>query len=603
MTRFGWRAALAAVLVAAAAGCGGNSSKPAPTITSFTPSTGTVGTLVAVAGSGFVQSGSGATAVNPTVTFTPSSGGAAVPATVTAFSATSLDVAVPEVAANLAAAGTVFDVTVTNPGGGEKKFAKAFTMAAPVTTDVNGGLVGSGTVNSLFILDGSNFGDLAAAPATAGAYAVDFRDAASGAVVATAAVDFTKGDWQNIFIVGAVPSTLAASTTYKLTVTTPSGTSAPLEFLVAGAVSFSPSTIQWTATASLPAAVQGLATAIVPIGASSFIYALGGNTAASGASGAKASNVDTVSFNAVTGSTGALANAAWTATTPLPAKRGFAATVSANAFNSLVAGQELYVLGGLDGSGNASATVYHAALGTDGTVPAATAVGTWTATTPLPEALYALQAVIFHGRVYVAGGADASGTPAAKVYASKIAADGTLGAWETLTDLPVALAHHQLVTAAGALYVLGGDSAATDPTSDTASASSQGAIYSSAINIRNGSLASTGWTTNATAMGKNREKFSAVAAGSFLLVSGGLYNGASTGSSEQSYAAINTDGSIGSFNGATGVHTISGSASGYDFYNHAATLFVDTAGNPHVLVLGGADVTSGAPHAGVWLQH
>ncbi len=601
MTRFGRRAALAAMVVAATVGCGGNNSKPAPTITSLTPNTGTVATLVAVAGSGFVQSGSGATAVNPAVTFTPSSGGAALTAAVTAFSATSLDVAVPEVAANLAAPGTVFDVTVTNPGGGSKTFPRAFTMAAPITTDVNGGLAGSGTVNSLFILDGSNFGDLATAPA--GSYSVDFRDKSSGAVAATAAVDFAKSDWQNIFIVGAVPSSLSASTTYKLTVSTPSGTSAPLDFLVAGAVSFSPSTIQWSATSSLPAAVQGLATAIVPIGTSSFIYALGGNTATSGASGAKASNVDTVSFNAETGSTGALANATWTATTPLPAKRGFAATVSANAFNSLVAGQELYVLGGLDGSGNASSTVYHAALGTDGTVPAATAVGTWTATTPLPEALYALQTVIFHGRVYVAGGADATGNPVAKVYASKIAADGTLGAWETLPDLPVALAHHQLVTSAGSLYVLGGDSAATDPISDTASASSQGAIYVGAINIRNGSLASTGWTTNATAMGKNREKFSAVAAGGFLLVSGGLYNGASTGSSEQAYAAINTDGSIGSFNGATGVHTISGSASGYDFYNHAATLFVDTAGNPHVLVLGGADVSSGAPHSGVWLQH
>jgi hypothetical protein len=601
MTRFGWRAALAAVVVAAAAGCGGNSSKPAPTITSLTPNTGTVGTLVAVAGSGFTQSGSGATAVNPTVTFTPSAGGAAVPATVTAFSATSLDVAVPEIATNLAAAGTVFDVTVTNPGGGAKTFPKAFAMAAPVTTDVNGGLAGSGTVNSVFIVDGSNFGDLSAAPA--GSYSVDFRDASSNSVVASATVDFTKGDWQNIFIVGTVPSSLSASTTYKLTVSTPSGTSAPLNFLVAGAVSFSPSTIQWSATSSLPAGVQGLATSIVPIGTSSFIYAVGGNTAASGASGGKAANVDTVSFNAVTGSSGALSNATWAAATPLPDKRGFAATVSANAFNSLVAGQELYVLGGIDGSGNATSTVYHAALGADGTVPATAKTGTWAATTPLPQPLYALGAVIFHGRIYVAGGGDASGTPVAKVYAAKIAGDGTLGTWETLPDLPVALVHHQLVTSAGYLYVLGGDTAATDPISATASTSSQGTIYYDAINIRNGELASASWTTNAAAMGKNREKFTAVAAGSYLLVSGGLYNGALTGSSEQSYAAINTDGSIGSFNGATGVHTISGSASGYDFYNHAATLFVDSAGNPHVLVLGGANVNTGAVEGGVWLQH
>ncbi len=109
------------------------------------------------------------------------------------------------------------------------------------------------------------------------------------------------------------------------------------------------------------------------------------------------------------------------------------------------------------------------------------------------------------------------------------------------------------------------------------------------------------WTTNATAMGKTREKFTAVVAGSHVLVSGGLYSGASTGSSEQSYAPINADGSIGSFNGATGSHTITGSVSGYDFFNHSAALFVDATGNPHVL--GGEDVNTGAVHSGVWFQH
>jgi N-acetylneuraminic acid mutarotase len=212
-------------------------------------------------------------------------------------------------------------------------------------------------------------------------------------------------------------------------------------------------------------------------------------------------------------------------------------------------------------------------------------------------------AVIFHGRIYVAGGNDSTGTPVAKVYSAKIGADGTLAAWQTLSDLPVALAYHQLATSGGYLYVLGGTTVAVDPVSNAQSASAQANIYLEAINIRNGGLSSLTWNTNATAMGKAREKFTAVAAGSYLLISGGLYNGASTGSSEQSYAAINADGSIGSFNGATGSHTISGSTSGYNFFNHAATLFVDTSGNPHVLVLGGSDTNTGAPHAGVWYQH
>ena len=75
------------------------------------------------------------------------------------------------------------------------------------------------------------------------------------------------------------------------------------------------------------------------------------------------------------------------------------------------------------------------------------------------------------------------------------------------------------------------------------------------------------------------------------------------GSSEQSYAQINSDGSIGSFNGATGSHTISGAIGGYNFFNHSATYFADASGNPHVLILGGEDVNTGTPHAGVWYQH
>ena len=591
--------ALAAVVV----GCGNSGpSGPKPTIAAVTPATGTVGTIVAIDGSNFFQSGTGTGAVNPTVTFTPSSGGTPYPATVQSFSGSALEVTVPQISGALSAAGTDFDVTVTNPGGAAMTVAHAFSMAAPSMTDINGGIAGSGTVSSLFVIDGHNFGDLAAAPAAG--YSVDFRDAASGSVVASATVNFANSDWQDVFIVGVVPGTLSSSTTYKVTVTTPSGTSAGLNFLVAGAVSFSPSTIQWTATSSLPVAQQGFSTVIAPVASSNFIYVLGGNTAASSTPNGKASNSDTVLLNQVVASTGALANASWSATAALPDKRGFAAAVSATPFNSIVAGNgALYVLGGLDGSGAASSTVYFAPLTADGTIAASGTPGAWAATTPLPQALFASSAVIFHGRIYVAGGNDATGTPVAKVYSSKIAADGTLGPWQTLADLPTPLAYHQLVASGGYLYVLGGTTAAVDPVSNAQSASTQGAIYLQPINIRDGALANASWTTNGVAMGKAREKFTAVAAGSYLLVSGGLYSGASTGSSEQSYAAINSDGSIGSFNGATGSHTITGSTSGYNFFNHSAAFFVDTAGSPHVLVLGGEDTASGAPHAGVWLQH
>jgi hypothetical protein len=187
-----------------------------------------------------------------------------------------------------------------------------------------------------------------------------------------------------------------------------------------------------------------------------------------------------------------------------------------------------------------------------------------------------------------------------KVYSAKIGSNGTLGSWTTLADLPVALAFHQMVEIAGVLYVIGGDNTATAPISDSPSASVQDSVYYNPINIQTGAIGTT-WTTNSNKLTKAREKFSAVGAGGYILVSEGLYGG-NPGSSEESYASVNSDGSLSSFNGATGSQTIVKS-SGYSVYNHSHCFVVDSAGNPHVLILGGADVSAGTLYADVWYQH
>ena len=85
-----------------------------------------------------------------------------------------------------------------------------------------------------------------------------------------------------------------------------------------------------------------------------------------------------------------------------------------------------------------------------------------------------------------------------------------------------------------------------------------------------------------------------------MLVGGGLYNGAATSSTEHSFATINVDGSLSSFGGATGSQTIA-AAGGVPFFNHAALEYVDAAGEAHVVVLGGTDVTNpGVPIAEVY---
>jgi hypothetical protein len=88
-------------------------------------------------------------------------------------------------------------------------------------------------------------------------------------------------------------------------------------------------------------------------------------------------------------------------------------------------------------------------------------------------------------------------------------------------------------------------------------------------------------------MSKGRSKHSVLAAGGALLATSGVYSG-SAGSSENTYATLNPDGTVGSWNGATGTNTIAG-VLGYSLYNEAALSFADANGIGHVIILGGAD--------------
>jgi hypothetical protein len=75
-----------------------------------------------------------------------------------------------------------------------------------------------------------------------------------------------------------------------------------------------------------------------------------------------------------------------------------------------------------------------------------------------------------------------------------------------------------------------------------------------------------------------------------------LYSGLSgsvNGSSENIYANIHSDGSIGSFNGATGSNTLF-SAGGSNLFNQSGISYIDADGVAHVMILGGAKVGSPA---------
>jgi hypothetical protein len=110
------------------------------------------------------------------------------------------------------------------------------------------------------------------------------------------------------------------------------------------------------------------------------------------------------------------------------------------------------------------------------------------------------------------------------------------------------------------------------------------------INLRNGDFLG-GWTTNPAKLGKARSKHSALAAGGNMFVSAGIYSAATTGSSENIHAQINSDGSFFNDTATTEIYTLQSAGAG-NIFNHAAIAYVDGSGVAHVMVLGGNNVNN-----------
>ncbi|MEX2182468.1 MAG: IPT/TIG domain-containing protein [Gemmatimonadaceae bacterium] len=556
-----WTLGLALGLAVVA--CGGDKSTgpgdPEPTISTVFPAIGTVGTELTITGANFRA---GATVFV----------GAIAATEVEVSSGTTIYARVP----SGLSVGIAYAVRVHNSDGSEVQLAAAFTAVAPSLRFVNGATLPSGSIGSTVILEGDAFGDLQ------GGGSVLFSDGAGGTIAATI-VD-PSNDWTNTFIVTTVPSGTA---TGNVVVTTGTGSSNALTFTVSTAATFSPSTIAWTSSTALPAVLSGHKASFAVRGGANLVYVTGG-------AGNDSVPTTGVQFAAIEPAGGV---GAWSATTALPTARAFHALAVATPHNSRVLADSasIYVLGGaIDVVGTPSTTVYRGRLNTDGTV------SSWVTTTPLPVALHSLGAVIFRGEIYISGGATAANAPVTGVYRARIDSTGALGAWQALPSLPSARAQHGFVVFGRFLYTVGGSRAAVNPHSASLTDARTDEVLYAAINLRTGELAQTAWTVNANALTKTTAKQGVVAAGGTIFMNGGLYSAANTGSSENSYAVFNSDGSVGAFAGATGSNTIVSSGGG-NLFNHAVLSYVDATGVSRVLVLGGDDVSApSTKRSAVW---
>ena len=555
------------VMLAFVAGCGGGDSTgpkaTPPVIATVSPAKGTVGTELTVSGTGFRN---GATVRVGSFAATD----------VQVTNETTLYAKVP----TGVVAGQAYDVTVSNSDGGSTRIAAAFTPVAPTLTYVNGATRPSANGGSTVILEGEAFGDVQ------GTGQVLFSDGAGGTIAATIS---SPDDWTDTFILTTLP---AGASTGEVKVKTATGTSAALVLTLVSNAQFSPSTIQWTKTTWMPVGVSGHAAAFAVIqGATTmnnFVYVTGG----ADSTYAPRTSV----WSASIGGTGQIGT--WTNQSALPAGRAFHASVVATPFNSRVKGPGfLYVLGGAtDTTGAPANTIYRAPVTADG------GLGAWESLGSLPAALHSTDAVIFRGEIYIAGGSTTGNAPVATVYRSRLDSLGTLGPWQTMTALPSARTYHGLAQFGGYLYVFGGESVAVAPNdaSVATSATRLNEVAYAKLDLRTGAITPGGWVVNSSSLTKAVGKHTSVVAGGSVLVTGGLYNGASTGSSEESYAQLRTDGTVSSFSGATGSHTIT-SAGGSNLFNHTALSYVDANGVAHVLVLGGDDVNApGKKRAEVW---
>jgi hypothetical protein len=522
-----------------------------PALQSATPERGTVGTEVRIDGSGFA-------ADSVTVYF----------GDLEAMRVEQEGGAIFALAPEGIAVGESYDIRVINRGRAADTLTAGFSAVAPSVARVNGATRPTGLVGMTVIIEGDAYADIL------GTGKVFFRGSA-GEDIEAAVVDSLQ-DWTNQFIVTTVPQGVAD--TSQIWVRTPTGESNRVEFRLITSGNFSPSLINWTQTTELPQALQGLGGVFVPVedGAqpANYIYTIGG---------ADTLNVATTSvYRATVDQTGSLG--AWSAMTALPEGRAYAAVVAATALTAALdtttTAAYLYVLGGTDPQGGTVSNVDFAHVDLTGKV------GQWQAGNPLPAPLRGASAAIFRGFLYIAGGADGTDLAARTAYRAQIAADGSLGPWQSIADLPLPAAHAGLVNFGPYLYVVGGETGTNAAVSASVSGTETETVQMARINLRTGALMSTGWAPVAS-MAKARSKHSTVFAGGSLFTSSGVYSG-QPGSSENTYAPILSDGSLESWNGATGAETVMAEI-GYSLYNQAMVTFVDAAGQSHVLVLGGAD--------------
>ncbi|HEU0266744.1 MAG TPA: hypothetical protein VFQ70_03900, partial [Candidatus Saccharimonadaceae bacterium] len=279
----------------------------------------------------------------------------------------------------------------------------------------------------------------------------------------------------------------------------------------------------WTATTSLPQALQQTGA----FAYQGYVYVFAGVDASG--------SVNTV-YSAPINSGGTLGT--W--------QSAGTAAGSGNAKNVMVYNGRVYDVGDF----NSASGVEYATL-SSGTV------GSWTAGTALPTKNNAAGAAIYEGRMYLVGGGASGGGGSyfTTVYYANINGDGSVGAWQTATALPIAVGMGVAVAYGNTLYLIGGALSAGGFNTT---------VYQAPINA-DGSVGA--WTSSSTGslFGPKYGQYS-------FAYDGYLYYIAGWTNMAAYYAPINANGSLGAWQqstnviSTTGLRYVSGAVSGGTIY-------------------------------------
>ncbi len=117
---------------------------------------------------------------------------------------------------------------------------------------------------------------------------------------------------------------------------------------------------------------------------------------------------------------------------------------------SVIAGNSVYVVGGMNSSWGAESKVYRSRIGSDGLM------SVWFEVSELPQALFDHQAMVAEGYILVAGGLNGSYELSPNVYSAKINNDGSLGNWNLISTLPAVGYDNAIVFDKGYLFAIRG---------------------------------------------------------------------------------------------------------------------------------------------------